>query len=108
MLTWEPLKELADDEYYQVKVDYNYGEDNIKVRYATRETQLTLPEALYHQPNCAVFNWRVTLMQQTGIDKGGNPIGNALSHDSLYRYVRWFYPLDEEAPFNLLCPNAQF
>jgi len=108
VLTWEPLKELADDEYYQVKVDYNYGEDNIKVRYATRETQFTLPEALYHQPNCAVFNWRVTLMQQTGIDKGGNPIGNALSHDSLYRYVRWFYPLDEEAPFNLLCPNAQF
>jgi len=108
VLRWEPFKELADDEYYQVRVDYNYDEANFPVRYATRETQFTLPEALYHQPNCSVFSWRITLMQQTGVDKDGKPIGNALSYDSLYRYVQWLYPLDERAPFDPLCPNVQF
>jgi hypothetical protein len=108
VLRWKPLKELAPDEYYQVAVDYNYEEANFKVRYATRETQFTLPEALYHQPNCSVFNWRITLMQQTGVDKDGNPTGKALSYNSLYWYVEWYYPPDEKAPFNPLCPNAQF
>jgi hypothetical protein len=108
ILEWEPLKELAEDEYYQVAVDYNYKETNFLVKYATRETQFTLPEALYRLPNCSVFNWRVTLMQQTGVDEGGNPRGRALSYDSLYRYVQWFYPLDDKAPFDLLCPNAQY
>lgn len=108
VLKWEPLKELADDEYYQVAVDYNYEEDNIPVKYATREIQFTLPAALYHQPNCSVFSWRITLMQQTGVDKDGKPKGKALSYASLYRYVQWFYPLDDKAPFNPLCPNAQY
>jgi len=108
ILKWEPLKELAEDEYYQVAVDYNYKETNFLIKYATREIQFTLPEALYRLPNCSVFNWRITLMQQTGVDKDGNPKGRALSYDSLYRYVQWFYPLDDKAPFDPLCPNAQF
>ena len=108
VLSWEPLKELAADAYYQVAVDYNYEETNFLVKYATRETQFTLPEALYRLPNCSVFNWRITLMQQTGTDKDGKPVGEALSYSSLYWYVQWFYPPDEKAPFNPLCPNAQF
>jgi hypothetical protein len=108
ILKWMSLKELAENEYYQVAVDYNYKETNFLVKYATRETEFVLPETLYHLPNCSVFNWRITLMQQTGVDKNGNPIGKALSYNSLYWYVQWFYPLDQEAPFDLLCPNAQF
>jgi hypothetical protein len=108
VLKWEPVKELAEDEYYQVVVDYNYKETNSLVKYATRETQFMLPEELYRLPNCSVFNWRITLMRQTGIDKKGKPVGQALSYSSLYWYVRWFYPLDEEAPFAPHCPNAQF
>ena len=107
VLTWEPVKKLTEDEYYQVAVDYNYAETNIRVPFSTRETQFTLPESLYHQPNCAVFNWRITLMQQTGVDKKGNPVGSALSYPSLYRYIQWFYP-PNEAPFDPRCPNAQF
>jgi hypothetical protein len=107
-LKWEPVKELVEDEYYQVAVDYNYKETNHLVKYATRETQFTLPEELYHLPNCTVFNWRITLMQQTDVDKKGNPVGQALSYSSLYWYVRWFYPPDETAPFAPHCPNAQF
>ncbi len=108
VLSWQPLKELAADEYYQVAVDYNYEETNFLVKYATRETQFTLPEALYRQPNCSVFSWRITLMQQTGADKDGKPVGKALSYNSLYHYLQWLYPSDEKAPFNPLCPNAQF
>lgn len=108
VLQWEPVKELAEDEYYQVAVDYDYVETSFLVKYATRETQFTLPEELYRLPNCSVFNWRITLMQQTGVDKDGNPVGRALSYDSLHWYVRWFYPLDEKAPFDPHCPNAQF
>jgi hypothetical protein len=108
VLIWEPIKELAEDEYYQVAVDYNYKETNSLVKYATRDTQFTLPEELYRQPNCSVFNWRITLMQQADVDTKGNPVGKALSYTSLYRYVRWFYPLDEKAPFSPHCPNAQF
>ena len=108
VLKWEPLKDLEEDEYYQVAVDYDYGETNNKVKYATRENQFTLPETLYHLPNCTVFNWRITLMQQTGDDKDSNHKGKALSYNSLYRYIQWFYPFDDKAPFNALCPNAQF
>ncbi len=108
VLQWEPVKELAADEYYQVTVDYDYEETNFLVKYSTRGTRFTLPEELYHLPNCSVFNWRITLMQQTGVDEDGNPVGQALSYDSLHWYVRWFYPLDEKAPFNPLCPNALF
>jgi hypothetical protein len=108
ILQWEPLKELAEDEYYQVFIDYDYGETNTKVKYATRETQFTLPEELYRLPNCNAFNWRITLMRQTDVDEQGNPVGEPLSYTSLYRYVRWVYPLDEPAPFDPRCPNAQF
>lgn len=107
ILQWKPLKEMAPDEYYEVDVDYNYDEGNPSVTFTTRQTQLTLPETLYRAPNCRVFNWRVTLKRQTGINEDGQPQGEAISYNSLYWYVRWLYPSDTE-PFKLLCPNQQF
>jgi hypothetical protein len=105
VLEWRPAPPLREDEYYQVAVDYDYKETNTAVRYATRATRFTLPEELYRTPNCRVFNWRVTVMRQTGVDAEGQPVGVAVSFDSLYRYVRWFYPLEEPAPFVVACPN---
>jgi len=61
VLRWKPVKELAPDEYYEIDVDYNYKETNRQFRFTTRETQATLPTALYQEPNCGVFNWQVTL-----------------------------------------------
>lgn len=106
-LVWKPVKELAEDEYYLVRVDYNYIESNPLVKYTTRESQFTLPESLYQQPNCTIFNWRVTLMRQTGLDENGQPKGEPLSFNSLYWYVEWLYPLGE-TPFLRKCPNEQF
>ena len=108
ILEWKPLKELAEDEYYLVSVDYNYVEANPGMSYTTRETQFVLPKSLYQVPNCGIFNWQVTLMQQNGIGKDGEMEGSPLSFHSLYWYVQWRYPFGEEAPFDPLCPNEQF
>ena len=108
ILKWEPAKKLTEDEYYLVNVDYNYGEANPAMSYTTRATQFALPEDLYRIPNCSVFNWQVTLMQQTGIDKDGQPKGKPISYHSLYWYILWRYPPGENAPFDPRCPNEQF
>ncbi len=107
-LRWQPIKELAKDEYYQVHIDYNYKEANPAKILATRDTQIELPKELYQAPNCAVFNWQVTLMRQTGTNPDGTPVGEALSYPSLYHYLFWSYPPDSPAPFPLLCPNGQY
>lgn len=108
VLQWQPVKKLADDEYYEVVVDYNNRESKIKSRYYTEETRVTLPEQLYSQPNCQVFNWRVTLKRQTGVTTDGRPIGESLTYPSLYWYVFWVYPPREEQPFTTTCPNEQY
>jgi hypothetical protein len=108
ILAWEPVKKLAEDEYYEVVVDYNYQEGNFPVKFNTRETEVALPEALYYTPNCHIFNWRVTLMRQTATDADGQPQGEPISYASLYRYLWWVYPPGAEKPFTGTCPNAQF
>lgn len=108
VLQWKPVKELASDEYYEVRVDYNYRENNPSVKFSTRQTEITLPETLYRTPNCHVFNWQVTLKRQTGVGDSGQPKGEPVSYSSLYWYVWWSYPPGEKAPFIVSCPNAQF
>lgn len=108
VLRWTSAKSLASDEYYQVLVDYNYGESNPLVKFATRATSLTLPTRLYRTPNCHVFNWQVTLMKKTGVTPDGQSTGQPISYNSLYWYVWWDYPEGQSPPFNAGCPNAQF
>jgi hypothetical protein len=108
ILRWEPVKELADDEYYEVAVDFNRREANIKSRLYTQETQITLPVELYYEPNCHVFNWQVTLKRKTGVADGGQLIGEPLTYPSLYWYVLWVYPPDKEQPFTPTCLNEQY
>jgi hypothetical protein len=107
VLTWAPVQELAADEYYRVKIDFDYKETNTSRYYATRDTEFTLPEELYATPNCGVFNWQVTLMRQAGVGEDGQPFGEPISYDSLRWYVEWLYPLDADAPFERFCPNPQ-
>ncbi len=108
VLTWEPAKDLADDEYYLVQIDFDYVETTNHRSYITRDTQFTLPESLYSTPNCSAFNWQVTLMKQTGTDPEGQPAGVALTFPSLYWYVLWYYPPGEQAPFDPRCPNELY
>jgi len=90
-----------------VSIDYNYIEANPKSAYSTRNTEFTLPEELYWTPNCAVFNWRVTLMRRTGTGQDGQPTGDPLSYMSRYWYVKWQSPPGEQMPFDRICPNPQ-
>lgn len=107
MLAWKPIKDLAEGEYYRVKVDYDYAETNTSRYYATNGTEFRLPTDLFATPNCAVFNWQVTLMRQTGMDKDGQAVGEPLSYDSLHWYVEWMYPSTDDAPFQTHCQNPQ-
>jgi hypothetical protein len=62
------------------------------VHFTTWETQLRLPEALYHSPNCRFFNWQVKLMRRTGVSGDGQPTAEPVSHPSLYWYIWWLHP----------------
>jgi hypothetical protein len=106
-LEWGFVRELEEDEYYQVEVDFNYQEANPRLRWATRASPFRLPSDLYRQPNCRVFNWQVTVMRQTSTTPDGQPIGVPVSYRSFYWYLWWSYPPGEPAPFPPLCPNAQ-
>lgn len=108
VLQWEPVKALADGEYYEVAVDYNYRETKFTSRLFTQETQATLPVELYYEPNCIAFSWRITLKRQTGVADDGGPIGEPLTYPSLYWYVLWNYPAGEEPLFPPNCLNAQY
>jgi hypothetical protein len=107
VLKWQALKELAQDEYYRVDIQFNYDESSPLYTYATRQTQFTVPYKLYSIPNCHIFNWQVTLMRKTGEDQSGQPVGVALSYQSLYLYFEWAYPVGQQEPFTVMCPNAQ-
>lgn len=106
VLEWAPLKELAEDEYYEVAVRYAYIEDTPTVRFQTRDTQLTLPDSLYQTPNCSYFNWQVTLKRELGTYQNGEVRGEELSYRSFLWYVEWKYPVGER-PFSPVCPNHQ-
>lgn len=108
MLEWKASSPLANDEYYEVMVDYNYRESNPTLTFTTRAARITLPESLYHTPNCHVFNWQVRVMRQTGTDATGRPTGEPVTYNSLYWYVIWSYPPDQSEPFPMMCPNSQF
>jgi hypothetical protein len=107
LLKWQPLKDLAPDEYYRVDIQFNFGESSPLYTYSTRQTQFTVPAKLYSTPNCRIFNWQVTLMRKTREDPSGQPLGEPLSYPSLYLYFEWFYPSGQKEPFTVACPNPQ-
>jgi hypothetical protein len=104
ILQWEEVRELADDEYYEVLFTYYYKEANPTAMFTARDTELVVPESLYRSPNCSVFNWQVTLKRQTAIQSNGQPRGEPLSYPGLYWYFWWFYPPGEDPAFSPGCP----
>lgn len=104
VLAWDWLRPLAEDEVFLVSVDYNYVEANRLVTYLTRQSRLSLPASLLREPNCQVFNWRVSVVR----DDGSPAPREAVSHESLYAYVLWSHASVQDRPFDLRCPNAQY
>ena len=104
VLSWNWIRPLAEDEVFQVDVDYNYEEANPRRTYTTRQSQLALPISLYQAPNCRVFNWRVSVVRRDPASARSEPV----SYGSLYAYLLWSYPSAEARPFPPRCPNAQY
>jgi hypothetical protein len=108
MLTWSWFRPLADDEYFDVTVDYNYGEGNPFLHLTTRQTKVILPPGLYDTPNCSVFNWQVRVMRPGPRAPSGARPEEAISYASFYQYLLWYHPADRPASFAPHCPNAQY
>jgi hypothetical protein len=107
VLKWNPVRELEEDEYYEVSLDYWYKETNPVLKLSTRETQVTVPETLYETPNCSVFNWKVTLRRYTGLERGEQGASEPLSYGSHYWYFWWQYPPGERH-FPPGCPYTHY
>ena len=103
VLQWKPMMDLAEDEYYEVTLDYWYKETNPSVKLVTRQDHITVPQSLYDVPNCSVFNWQVALMRRIGQGRNEYPIGEPISYKSQYWYFWWEYPAGER-PFPPACP----
>ena len=90
------MRNLAEDEYYEVALDYWYKETNPVLNLYAKQTYIVVPQTLYDVPNCSVFNWQVTLMRCTGRESNGQSIGEPISYSSLYWYFWWQYPAGVE------------
>lgn len=108
VLVWAPVKMLNPDEFYQVDLSTNYDEASPSQSFSTRDNRLTVPNSLFHRPNCGVFNWQVRLMQTDGSMPDGSAHVAAESHASFYWYFLWTPPAGSPAEFLPLCPNAQY
>jgi hypothetical protein len=107
-LEWAPAQPLAEDQFYEVSIDYNYDESSPRILLTTREASIQVPPNLFTEPNCHVFNWQVTVLRPTGMSDDGQPRGEPVSFASFYRYFLWTPPPDQPAPFLPLCPNSQY
>jgi serine/threonine protein kinase/outer membrane protein assembly factor BamD (BamD/ComL family) len=92
ILEWEPVGELAGDEYYSVLLVHYYPPGN-PVYWTSgliKETQVKLPEgAGYGQADHDEFYWWVTVHRATKITADGKPDGPSISPKSEVRMFFW-------------------
>jgi serine/threonine protein kinase/outer membrane protein assembly factor BamD (BamD/ComL family) len=92
ILEWEPVGELASDEYYSVLVVHYYPPGN-PVYWTSgliKETQVQLPEgAGYGKADHDEFYWWVTVHRATGTTPDGKPDGPPISPKSEVRMFFW-------------------
>jgi tetratricopeptide (TPR) repeat protein/tRNA A-37 threonylcarbamoyl transferase component Bud32 len=92
ILEWEPVEELASDEYYSVLVVHYYPPGN-PVHWTSgliKETQVQLPEgAGYGKADHDEFYWWVTVHRATKTTPDGKPDGPSISPKSEVRMFFW-------------------
>ncbi len=92
ILEWEPVGELASDEYYSVLVVHYYPPGN-PVYWTSgliKETQVKLPEgAGYGKADHDEFYWWVTVHRATRTTPDGKPDGPPISPKSEVRMFFW-------------------
>ncbi|MFB0536255.1 MAG: protein kinase [Anaerolineae bacterium] len=92
ILEWEPVGELASDEYYSVLVVRYYPPGN-PVYWTSgliRETQVKLPDSAgYGEADHDVFYWWVTVHRAIKTTSDGKPDGPPISPKSEVRMFYW-------------------
>jgi tetratricopeptide (TPR) repeat protein len=92
ILEWEPVGELADDEYYSVLIVHYYPPGN-PIYWTTgliKEKQAKLPEeAGYGKADHDEFYWWVTVHRATKTTPDGKPDGPPISPRSEVRMFFW-------------------
>jgi len=92
ILKWEPVGELANDEYYSVLVVRYYPAGN-PVYWTSgliKENQVTLPEGVgYGKADHDEFYWWVTIHKATKTTPDGKPDGPSISPKSEVRMFFW-------------------
>jgi hypothetical protein len=92
VLQWQPVGNLPAEGYYEIIVTYPHGGDTWTDETPwIKDTRWTLSEHSY-LPDLAdggLFQWSVQVMQKTGEDAKGKPIGTALSPASEVRTLTW-------------------
>jgi serine/threonine protein kinase/lipopolysaccharide biosynthesis regulator YciM len=92
ILEWEPVEELASDEYYSVLVVHYYPPGN-PVYWTSgliKETQVELPEeAGFGKADHDEFYWWVTVHRATKTTLDGKPDGPSISPKSEVRMLFW-------------------
>jgi hypothetical protein len=91
-LAWRLVGELPPDAHFAITVAYAHlGETWYDEVPWTRETSWILSEHSYllDLSDDGQYQWSVQVMQQTGVDAKGQPIGVPLSPPSDMRTVLW-------------------
>lgn len=94
-LTWQPVGQLAPNEYYVPTVAFSPVADPSQTWYDDtpwiKETSWTLSEHRYllTVSSNGEFRWAVQVMRRTGIDNDGKPDGIAISPMSEVRTLIW-------------------
>jgi LysM repeat protein len=91
ILNWASVGILAEDEYYTVRVRRSGAVAQTLPVVWTKVTSWQLPAELYIEGLAEPqrFHWQVSVMQQTGVDEDGDPIGELISPPGEVRTFTW-------------------
>ena len=83
VLRWEAVGALGPNEYYVIEITFPHGEATWQDGAWVKETTWTVPNYFgFPHSSTGRYEWRVTVMQRTGTDAAGKPIGQPISPPS--------------------------
>jgi len=83
ILRWESVGELGPEGYYALEITFPHEEATWQDGAWVKETTWTVPNYFgYPHSSTGRYEWRVTVMQRTGTDAAGKPIGQPISPQS--------------------------
>ncbi len=92
ILTWEPAGELAEDEWYAVRMNWLQNGERAYGGTNTKDTSWTIPATQYYgkadQGTGRVYEWNVSVERVT-VNEAGDKVGIPVSEPSESRIFFW-------------------